>query len=475
MRRGHIFEWIGALGTLASVLALLISLDVFSLPLGSWLQSSVLLPIWLATGLFAVMSLLLFTAGRLLISRGRPLVIPSGVHDVWQYLIDNRTLDEVTRIDFWHYTAETFATPWRNVLEKRRKPLSIRLLVRRPETDPRKHQVSEGTLIIIREIQEANPDINMDVRFYPKDPLLRVQFYFEPKSTTCLMGVYRHAADHSMKFVGAEDNSMVVLNTRRRPERDLIKAFHSRFEYEWANSSPLRAVIFDMDGVLVNSMGYHLHSWREAFRSEQIQFDEESFRRNVYLLEGLDPEQTVKELFQNLVAPVPNIDLVQRLVAKKVDLYLEICTRAMPFEGVHELLRSLNLRGIPTAVVTGSNRDAAERTVQRLFPAMFNVIVTGSDVERGKPDPMPYITALEKLGIRNKDHCLVIENSPLGVRAATGCDLPVYGILINSPIEPRQLEEVGAMQVFASYENLLTTISGLRYDSFQTQQDERPR
>jgi hypothetical protein len=117
MRRGHIFEWIGAAGALASIWTVA---QPFLIRPGllPWLQSPVGVPTWLAGCVFLGMSLLLLVAGRLLVSRGRPQLIPSGAHDVRNYITQNGMLKMASRLDLWHYTVETVVIAWRDMLEK---------------------------------------------------------------------------------------------------------------------------------------------------------------------------------------------------------------------------------------------------------------------------------------------------------------------------------------------------------------------
>ena len=131
--------------------------------------------------------------------------------------------------------------------------------------------------------------------------------------------------------------------------------------------------------------------------------------------------------------------------------------------GISELLSYLHERSVPKALVTGSPRDQAELIVQKHFQGLFDVVVSGIDVNRGKPHPEPYSNAISELKIQHPHHCLAIENAPLGVRSARRAGLLVYGVLHNSPVPEEKLTENGAEAVFSSHGEALDTIKTLTF------------
>jgi HAD superfamily hydrolase (TIGR01509 family) len=154
---------------------------------------------------------------------------------------------------------------------------------------------------------------------------------------------------------------------------------------------------------------------------------------------------------------------LEQLVALKRRYYLESTQNISPQEGVYKILNFLGDRGIPLAVVTGTEREAAKRIVEHWFPKYFKVLITGSDVLAGKPNPEPYNMAIKQLGIGKSNHCIVIENAPHGVRSARDADLIVFGLLVGSPLTPGDLNKAGASRVFSGFEELQQAIGMLRY------------
>ncbi len=193
----------------------------------------------------------------------------------------------------------------------------------------------------------------------------------------------------------------------------------------------MKAIIFDMDGVLVDSMPYHADAWKKAFAIAGINID----REDIYELEGSNHRQIIDIIYRRF-GRIPTEKDIQELTRRKKDIYNQI-ERAMPFEGMIEMLASLKSRH-KLAVVSGSDRKTVHGTINTFFPDTFDVIVDGEDTDKSKPSPLPYLRAVEKLGIP-KEHCLVIENAPLGIRAAKNAGLRC--IAIPTYLDKEKLKE----------------------------------
>lgn len=172
----------------------------------------------------------------------------------------------------------------------------------------------------------------------------------------------------------------------------------------------MKAVIFDMDGVLVDSMPYHAEAWKQAFLTAGIRIE----REDIYELEGSNHRQIVDIIFRRFNR-TPAEEDIQELNRIKVEIFNRI-EHAVPFEGIKELLESLRTR-YRLAVVSGSNRKTVHDLINRFFPDTFDVVIDGDEAAESKPSPAPYLRAVEKLGIP-AEHCVVVENAPFGIRAA---------------------------------------------------------
>ena len=138
----------------------------------------------------------------------------------------------------------------------------------------------------------------------------------------------------------------------------------------------LKAIIFDMDGVLVDSMRFQADAWAKAFQDAGINI----VREDIYELEGSNDKRLIKSIFKE-ARKEPEPEHFERLPEKKRDL-LEF-DRIKPFEGIPECLDELK-RHFRLAMVSGSNRNTVGKIVDK-FSGYFDVVINGSDLERGNP------------------------------------------------------------------------------------------
>lgn len=193
--------------------------------------------------------------------------------------------------------------------------------------------------------------------------------------------------------------------------------------------SMIEALIFDVDGVLVDSMHLHANAWKKAFGEAGIDFDE----KEIYGMEGANDKGIVEVVTKNLGIGT-DIDIFTSVPARKHELFNIEDVRI--FGGIDNLLQNLK-NDFHLAVVSGSDRNAVEKMMERFFPGIFDVMISGNDVLRGKPDPEPYNKAVEELGVC-KENCIVVENAPLGVEAAKNAGLFCIGL--PTYVDSTQLE-----------------------------------
>lgn len=182
----------------------------------------------------------------------------------------------------------------------------------------------------------------------------------------------------------------------------------------------LKAIIFDMDGVLVDSMPCHAEAWKRAFSTVGIDIR----RKAIYELEGSNHKQVVDIIF-NRSGRIASEDDMETLSKIKDDIFDQI-EHVTPFEGMKELLSSLKT-SYALAVVSGSTRMTVHNIINKFFPDTFEVIIDGDDNIESKPSPEPYLKAVEKLGI-SKEKCLVVENAPMGIASAKSAGLRCIAI-----------------------------------------------
>ena len=190
----------------------------------------------------------------------------------------------------------------------------------------------------------------------------------------------------------------------------------------------MKGVIFDLDGVLVDSMPSHSLAWVRAFQSVAgIAVD----RRTLYVLEGMRGIELVETVFAQ--HRVRDGSLAQKVMEEKGRIF-KTMPRPKPFEGVREMTEEL---GCKKAVASGSTRhDVCSILDEIVGTDKFDAIITSDDVRKGKPDPLAFFTACKKMRIAPAD-AVVVENAPLGVRAANNAGIPCY-VALNSTVLSRQ-------------------------------------
>ena len=182
-----------------------------------------------------------------------------------------------------------------------------------------------------------------------------------------------------------------------------------------------RAVIFDMDGVLVDSYQAHLASWGQLGREHGLTMTAEQFSATF----GRTSRDIIRNLWGDSVAEadIPAWD------DRKEAFYREIIRRDFPaMDGATELLRSLAAAGFAMAIGSSGPPENIEAVMECLPGAeLISARVTGADVTRGKPDPQVFLIAAEKLGLAPAD-CAVIEDAPAGVQAARAAGMAAVAI-----------------------------------------------
>jgi HAD superfamily hydrolase (TIGR01509 family) len=194
----------------------------------------------------------------------------------------------------------------------------------------------------------------------------------------------------------------------------------------------VQGIIFDLDGVLVNSMPSHSRSWVDAFWNiAKVRIE----RRTLYVLEGMRGIELTEKILEEHDS---DLSLAKKVIAEKDRLFKEM-ERPKAFEGVKEMIESL---ACSKAVVSGSSRHDVESILDKVIgKEKFDAIVTADDVKRGKPDPLAFETALFRLHVSAND-AVVVENAPLGVRAANNAGIPCYVVLNNTLLSRTDFEGI---------------------------------
>lgn len=187
-------------------------------------------------------------------------------------------------------------------------------------------------------------------------------------------------------------------------------------------------VIFDMDGVVVDSMPYHINSWKEALSTiDMVVSDLE-----IYLMEGMTGRETMEVFVKRSSRSIPN-ETSENVINLKRKIFNDIFTVKL-IQGIKDFLFKLKQRQYNLALVTGTRLEVVKKVLEMGLNDIFEVIITGEMVEKGKPDPEPYLKAVNKLNVKKED-CIVIENAPAGITSAKSAGLICFAVQTSLPKE----------------------------------------
>ena len=205
-----------------------------------------------------------------------------------------------------------------------------------------------------------------------------------------------------------------------------------------------KVVLFDMDGVLYDSMPNHGVAWQRAMKEFGIHFTLE----DSYATEGARGVDTIRKYAKAQLGKELSEEEAQQMYDVKAHYFHEM-PEAKVFDGVIDLMQKIKASGLKIGIVTGSAQLPLIERVTRDFGEFVSKdqITTAYDVKRGKPNPDPYLMGLQKAGNYLPEEGIVVENAPLGVHAgvAAGC----YTVAINSgPLPDATLLDEGANILF---------------------------
>ncbi|VBB43761.1 HAD-superfamily hydrolase, subfamily IA, variant 3 [uncultured Paludibacter sp.] len=215
------------------------------------------------------------------------------------------------------------------------------------------------------------------------------------------------------------------------------------------NTFNLKAVLFDMDGVLYDSMRHHSEAWVKAMIESGLPFT----HYDAYINEGRTGTATINSVFVKLNGREAAEDEKQAIYALK-SKYFEELGEPIQMPYAYDILKKLKAKGLKIMVVTGSAQPLLIESLTLHFPDMFTKddVISAFDVSNGKPHPEPYLKALERAGIKPWE-AVVIENAPMGVLASSTAQIFTIGVN-TGPLEPVILTQNGANIVLLSMKEL---------------------
>lgn len=205
-----------------------------------------------------------------------------------------------------------------------------------------------------------------------------------------------------------------------------------------------KAVLFDMDGVLYDSMPNHVVAWQESMKTFGIDMSEE----DAYATEGMKGVDTIRMMMRKQQGREISEAEAQKMYDEKSRLFHQM-PKTPIFDGVFDIMAAIKNSGLQAGIVTGSAQKPLIKRVADDFRAFVNPehIVTAYSIEHGKPAPDPYLKGLQLTGNYQPWEGIVVENAPMGVRS--GVAAQIFTVAINSgPLADSVLKAEGANLLF---------------------------
>jgi len=206
-----------------------------------------------------------------------------------------------------------------------------------------------------------------------------------------------------------------------------------------------------MDGVIIDSMPYHFISWFEVLKRYNVRVSPTV----IFDMEGAKWEKVVKLAFKEAGKPLPG-KLALKIRYEREAIFNKYFKRYL-FDGIEQTLKSLKKRGFLTGLATGSSISEAKRFLPKNLISLFNCVVAGDMVKKGKPYPDSYILTAKKLNVEPQN-CLAVENAPYGIKAAKAAKM--FCAAVATTVEKEKLSQ--ADKIFKNHASLFNFLSRLK-------------
>jgi HAD superfamily hydrolase (TIGR01509 family) len=206
----------------------------------------------------------------------------------------------------------------------------------------------------------------------------------------------------------------------------------------------IRGIVFDMDGVLIDSHPVHRAAWREFMRSLSVHVSD---RDLAFILEG----GTRTDILRHFLGDLPQVELIE-YGRRKDEIFRSLEHQIRPAPGILTFLRDLERLELARAVATSASEIRTSSTIERMgLGGYFDAVITAADVAVGKPDPTVYQLACERMNV-SPGNALAFDDAPAGVLAARSAGLRCVGVSNNGAT--RSLLAAGAERVIAGFAGL---------------------
>jgi HAD superfamily hydrolase (TIGR01509 family) len=216
----------------------------------------------------------------------------------------------------------------------------------------------------------------------------------------------------------------------------------------------MRALIFDLDGTLVDTVYAHVFAWQRALLESGNPVDGWRIHRRIGMSGGLFARAVAREIGRELTD-----DETEALQKRHGEIFREILPERRPLPGAVELLATLRRAGVHYAIATSGRRPEIDRSLEVLGVPADTVVVDRGDVRRAKPEPDLFLVAQERLGVAIAD-CYVVGDAVWDLLAARRAGMLSVGLLTGGYGED-ELRAAGAFRVYRDPDELLDSLDEL--------------
>jgi len=188
------------------------------------------------------------------------------------------------------------------------------------------------------------------------------------------------------------------------------------------SNQQIAAVIFDLDGTMVNNNPYHLASWRHYLQELGIEISEENYRKYI---NGRTNKDAIEYIYQRTMSD----DEAMVYTLQKEAIYRKLyAPHIQPVDGLIELLKKIHIKNIPMGIATSGIQVNIDFLFEHIpIQSYFNAIINSAHIKKGKPDPEIFLTTAAALSVQ-PNACLVFEDAAVGVRAAKDAGMYVVAL-----------------------------------------------
>jgi HAD superfamily hydrolase (TIGR01509 family) len=216
---------------------------------------------------------------------------------------------------------------------------------------------------------------------------------------------------------------------------------------------PPDAVLFDLDGTLVDTVETRIAAWISVFEEWQIP----ASRDLVAPLIGSDGKRLAREVAQR-AGKVLDEEQAEAIDRRSGEIYETLNTNPRPLSGAGELIEALERRGIPWAIATSSRRDQVAASIAALGLRREPRVVDGTDVQHAKPAPDLLLLAARQLGVA-PERCWYVGDSTADMAAAAAAGMVPIGVTEGSAVDASTLRAAGAQYTVPTLDDLIPLLA----------------